>query len=80
MCLALLSYSLALTQDTTTNPSIILAAVRQPKFKHLVEDAVAYGVEHGTTAADVMDCAFLKVFVNFGEVPSARPPPPRGCC
>jgi transaldolase len=47
-------------QDSTTNPSLILAASQKPQYRALVMDAVAYGKKKGPKAA--LD----KVFVNFG--------------
>ena len=45
--------------DATTNPSLILAASEMPEYKHLVDDALAYG--KGDT-----DKVLDKIFVNFG--------------
>lgn len=34
-------------QDATTNPSLILAAVKDPKYASLIDIAVKYAKEHG---------------------------------
>lgn len=49
--------------DSTTNPSLILAAAQLPQYKHLVEEAVQYGKKHGK---DELHHTLNKVFVNFG--------------
>lgn len=51
--------------DATTNPSLILAAVQKPQYKHLLDDAVNYSKKNGNsqeTRCLLMD----KLFVNFG--------------
>ncbi|MCP5509959.1 MAG: transaldolase [Chlamydiales bacterium] len=45
--------------DATTNPSLIFAASQMPEYKHLIEDAVAYGKGQIKLTLD-------KIFVNFG--------------
>lgn len=34
-------------RDATTNPSLILAAVKDPKYASLIDIAVKYAKEHG---------------------------------
>jgi len=34
-------------QDSTTNPSLLLAATKIEKYKHLLDDAVEYGKSKG---------------------------------
>lgn len=34
-------------QDATTNPSLILAAVKQEAYAKLIDVAIKYGKEHG---------------------------------
>lgn len=49
--------------DSTTNPSLIYSASQQSQYKHLVEDAIAYGKNKGPNAVThTLD----KIFVNFG--------------
>src|SRR6202521_5768281 len=38
-------------QDCTTNPTLLLKAVENPAYAHLVEEAVGWGRRHGATAA-----------------------------
>lgn len=49
--------------DSTTNPSLILAAAQLPQYKHLLEEAIRYGKGHGK---DQLHHMLNKVFVNFG--------------
>lgn len=49
--------------DSTTNPSLILAASQQPQYKHLIEEAVLYG-KHKPNQQ--LSNALDKVCVNFG--------------
>ncbi len=47
-------------QDATTNPSLLLAAARDARYRHLVEDAVA-------RAKGDAEAAMEGLFVNFGR-------------
>mmetsp|Transcript_80882 Transcript_80882/g.224739 ORF Transcript_80882/g.224739 Transcript_80882/m.224739 type:complete len:345 (-) Transcript_80882:27-1061(-) len=59
-------------QDATTNPSLLNAAARMPEYKHLVEDAIAYGRTEATKegkaddAKWVLDLTLDRMAVNFG--------------
>lgn len=50
--------------DSTTNPSLILAATEQEQYKHLLDEAIDYGKKKGgdNPLYHILD----KVFVNFG--------------
>jgi len=50
-------------QDSTTNPSLILAASQKPQYKALIDDAVKYGK---SKSSDQLTHALDKIFVNFG--------------
>ncbi len=52
--------------DATTNPSLILAASGKPEYKHLIEDAIAWGKKQSSGPAATIDTIMDKVFVNFG--------------
>lgn len=52
--------------DATTNPSLILAASQKPQYRHLIDEAVAYGKSKGKTAKEQLRIAMDKLFVNFG--------------
>ena len=52
--------------DATTNPSLILAAVAKPQYKHLVEDAVKYAKSKATSSEEEKGLIMDKLFVNFG--------------
>lgn len=49
--------------DATTNPSLIYAAAQMPQYRHLVDDAIAYGKNKG---GDVLSQTMDKLAVNFG--------------
>lgn len=53
-------------QDATTNPSLILAAVQNPEYEHLIKDAVAYGQSKGRSPEEKRKIMMDKLFVNFG--------------
>ena len=50
-------------QDSTTNPSLILAASQKPQYKKLLDDAIAFGKGK---SSNVLQHILDKVFVNFG--------------
>lgn len=52
--------------DATTNPSLILAAVQKPQYRHLIEDAVNYAKSKGKTPEEKHTLLMEKLFVNFG--------------
>jgi transaldolase len=49
-------------QDCTTNPTLLLKAVENPAYAHVVEEAVAWGNRHGGDAVAVCD----RLAVSFG--------------
>jgi len=53
-------------QDSTTNPSLLYAAVQLPQYKHLVEDAIQYGKSKGKDVNEQTQIALDKLAVNFG--------------
>jgi len=53
-------------QDSTTNPSLILAASQKPEYHSLIEDAVNYGKTHGSDLKRKLELAMDKLAVNFG--------------
>jgi len=53
-------------QDSTTNPSLLYAASQLSQYKHLTEDAIAYGKKHGKTLEEQTLVALDKLAVNFG--------------
>ncbi|MDY0093517.1 MAG: transaldolase [Candidatus Vecturithrix sp.] len=53
--------------DATTNPSLILAAAQMPEYQHLIEEAVAYGCQAGTSKAERLTKTVDKLFVLFGR-------------
>jgi len=52
--------------DATTNPSLIFEASENPKYRHLVENAIHYAKKHGKPQ-DRDELVMDKVFVNFGS-------------
>jgi len=53
-------------QDATTNPSLVLAAAQDPKYKAQVDNAIEYAKKNAKTLAEQVDLASDKLFVNFG--------------
>ncbi|XP_054156228.1 transaldolase-like [Oppia nitens] len=45
--------------DATTNPSLILAAAKLPKYSQLIDRAVDYGRQHGNNLETTMDYLFV---------------------
>ncbi|CAG8948974.1 hypothetical protein HYFRA_00002102 [Hymenoscyphus fraxineus] len=54
-------------QDATTNPSLILAASKKPEYAKLMDVAVAYGKEHGSTVDEQVDATLDRLLVEFGK-------------
>lgn len=54
-------------QDSTTNPSLILAAVKDAKYSKLLDIAVAYGKENGKTLEEKTESAIDRLLVEFGK-------------
>jgi transaldolase len=52
--------------DATTNPSLILAASKNPQYEHLIKDAVAYSKAHAKDPKAQGSLLMDKLFVNFG--------------
>lgn len=52
--------------DATTNPSLILASIQKPQYKHLLDDALAYAKSKAKTPDEQRVLTMDKVFVNFG--------------
>jgi transaldolase len=52
--------------DATTNPSLILSAALIPKYKPLVDDAIAYGLKKEGDLETRLGWAIDKLLVNFG--------------
>jgi transaldolase len=54
-------------QDATTNPSLILAASKKPEYAKLMDVAVEYGKEHGSTIDEKVDATLDRLLVEFGK-------------
>lgn len=52
-------------QDATTNPSLILAAAKNPKYQHLIDEALEYGRAH-SSSPHVKELIMDELFINFG--------------
>jgi len=52
--------------DSTTNPSLILAAAQEEQYLHLVEEAISFGKQKSLSAEQTKALILDKVFVNFG--------------
>src|SRR5262249_24105748 len=53
-------------QDCTTNPSLLLKAVENPAYSHLLEDAVAWGRGQGGSADAIAVAVCDRLAVSFG--------------
>lgn len=53
-------------QDATTNPSLILAAVKEEKYAKLLDPAVQYAKEKGGSKDEQIEHAVDRVLVEFG--------------
>ncbi|CAL9728907.1 transaldolase [Monosporozyma unispora] len=53
-------------QDSTTNPSLILAASKKEQYQSLIDAAVEYGKEKGTSDEEKVCIAMDKLLVEFG--------------
>jgi len=53
-------------RDSTTNPSLILAAASKPAYAHLVDKAIADRKSSGLTGAKQIEDIIDNVLVNFG--------------
>ncbi|KYQ89871.1 transaldolase [Tieghemostelium lacteum] len=54
------------SQDSTTNPSLVVAAAAIPKYKPLVDDAIKYAKSVTQDKKQQLTLAIDKLFVNFG--------------
>lgn len=52
--------------DATTNPSLILAAASKPEYQFLIDEAIAYGKQKGSSPEIIKNHTMEKLFVNFG--------------
>ena len=52
--------------DATTNPSLLYAAAQMSEYKHLVEEAMAYGQKKGINESQKITRTIDKLFTNFG--------------
>lgn len=52
--------------DSTTNPSLILAASLQPQYAALVDEGIHYGKSKGASLEEKTSLSLEKIFVNFG--------------
>lgn len=52
--------------DSTTNPTLILAASKLPQYAHLLDEAVEYGKKTGKTPEEKLENAMDKLTVLFG--------------
>ncbi|XP_061617408.1 transaldolase [Phyllopteryx taeniolatus] len=53
-------------QDSTTNPSLILAAAKMPAYQNLLDQAIKYGIAKGGTDEKQISNTMDKLYVSFG--------------
>lgn len=54
-------------RDSTTNPSLILAATKNPAYRPLIDIAIAYAKEKGGSLEEQTNCAADRLLVEFGK-------------
>jgi len=54
-------------QDATTNPSLILAAVKDPKYASIIDTAVKYGKEQSSNKDEQIEHTMNRLLVEFGK-------------
>lgn len=54
-------------QDATTNPSLLLKAAKIEKYRHLMDEAIAWSKQQAKTGAEQLNRACEKIMVNFGK-------------
>ncbi|ODV59770.1 sedoheptulose-7-phosphate:D-glyceraldehyde-3-phosphate transaldolase TAL1 [Ascoidea rubescens DSM 1968] len=54
-------------QDATTNPSLILAAAKKPEYASLIDTAIQYGKQNGSTPEEQASAALDRLLVEFGK-------------
>lgn len=52
--------------DATTNPSLLYMAAQNPKYKHLINDAIAYAKDKARNSDDRLSVCLDRLAVNFG--------------
>lgn len=53
-------------QDSTTNPSLVLAGSKMDAYSNLVDKAIEYGKKHGKTEEERLEATIDKLTVSFG--------------
>jgi len=53
-------------QDATTNPSLILAAVKKPNYSRLVDNAIKHGKEKGGSVDEQVNATMDALLIEFG--------------
>lgn len=54
-------------QDATTNPSLLLQAAQQPRYAHLVDEALHHAARAAADPRDRADAFIAMLFVSFGR-------------
>ena len=54
-------------QDATTNPSLLYQSAQNPKYRALVDDALAHGMRAKGDRAAKVEAVMEKLYVNFGR-------------
>lgn len=54
-------------RDSTTNPSLILAATKKPNYRPLIDAAIAYAKEKGGSLEEQTNAAADRLLVEFGK-------------
>lgn len=54
-------------QDATTNPSLILAAAKKPEYAKVIDVAIEYAKDKGTTPKEKAEIALDRLLIEFGK-------------
>lgn len=54
-------------QDATTNPSLILAASKKPEYAKVIDVAIEYAKDKGTTPKEKAEIALDRLLIEFGK-------------
>ncbi|CAK9298646.1 unnamed protein product [Gordionus sp. m RMFG-2023] len=54
-------------QDATTNPSLLLAAIENKNYQHLLDDAIQYAKQSSKNIDEQVELGMEKLYINFGK-------------
>ena len=54
-------------QDATTNPSLILAATKNPEYASVIDVAIEYAKDKGSSPKEKAEIALDRLLIEFGK-------------